>query len=106
MSTTNTRVEAHRLDAARVRIDTPSGLDIALFANEQVPVDRASLAEIGTLSGIGCQTPSFKSTSSRHPALKLATTIVDFAKENAVTGKLLIKWSWVRVPAGSPIKSM
>jgi hypothetical protein len=49
---TDVRVDASRVDAVRVRIDTPSGLDIQLFANESVPVDRASLAEVGTLSGI------------------------------------------------------
>src|SRR5438045_6590130 len=52
MSNTTPRVDAQRVDAVRVRIDTPSGLDITLFANEHVPVDRASLAEVGTLSGI------------------------------------------------------
>jgi RNA-splicing ligase RtcB len=46
------RVDACRVDAVRVRIDTPSGLDIQLFANASVPVDRASLAEVGTLSAI------------------------------------------------------
>jgi hypothetical protein len=50
----------------------------------------------------GCQTPAFRAPSGRLSSLKLATAIIDFAKENAVTGKLLIKWSWVRVPAGSP----
>jgi hypothetical protein len=43
------RVETHRVDGVRVRLDTPSGLDIQLFAKEAVPVDRASLAEVGTL---------------------------------------------------------
>jgi tRNA-splicing ligase RtcB len=52
MATTDVRTDACRVDAVRVRIDNPSGLDITLFANESVPVDRASLAEVGTLSGI------------------------------------------------------
>jgi tRNA-splicing ligase RtcB len=52
MAIADVRVDARRVDAVRVRIDTPSGLDIQLFANESVPVDRASLAEVGTLSGI------------------------------------------------------
>jgi hypothetical protein len=43
---------ANRVDGVRVRLDTPSGLDIQLFAKEAVPVDRASLAEVGTLSEI------------------------------------------------------
>ncbi len=37
MSTSNPRVEAVRLDANRVRIETSSGLDVTLFANERVP---------------------------------------------------------------------
>lgn len=52
MVNTDIRVDADRIDAVQVRIDTPSGLDIQLFAKESVPVDRASLAEVGTLSGI------------------------------------------------------
>ena len=52
MAAADVRVDAYRVDAVRVRIDNPSGLDIELFANESVPVDRASLAEVGTLSGI------------------------------------------------------
>lgn len=46
------RVEAQRVDGVRVRLNTPSGVDIQLFANESVPVDRASLVEVGTLSEI------------------------------------------------------
>src|SRR6185437_13562880 len=34
------------------RLQTDSGLDIILFANEQVPVDRASLQEVQTISEI------------------------------------------------------
>lgn len=41
-----------RLDTNRVRLQTDSGLDIILFANEQVPVDRASLQEVQTISEI------------------------------------------------------
>ena len=52
MSNKTPRIEPQRVDAVCVRIDTPSGLDVTLFANENVPVDRASLAEVGTLSGI------------------------------------------------------
>ena len=52
MSNTNTRVSARRIDANQVSIDTGAELDIRLFANEQVPIDRASLAEIAQLSGI------------------------------------------------------
>ena len=52
MALPDVRIDACRIDAVRVRIDNPSGLDIELFANESVPVDRASLAEVGTLSGI------------------------------------------------------
>lgn len=52
MPTPSNRVEATRIDAVRVRIDNPSGLDVQLFANERVPVDRASLAEVGTLCGM------------------------------------------------------
>ena len=52
MSTSSPRVEAVRLDANRVRIETPSGLDVTLFANARVPVDRASLAELDAVSGI------------------------------------------------------
>jgi tRNA-splicing ligase RtcB len=52
MNKIDVRVDACRVDAVRVRIGTPSGLDIQLFAKQSVPVDRASLAEVGTLSGI------------------------------------------------------
>lgn len=55
------QVRTTRLDANRIRIDTPSranhadsaGLPMLLFANEHVPIDRSSLAEAGALSGIG-----------------------------------------------------
>lgn len=46
------RVEAVRLDANRVRIANASGLDIILFANEDVPVDRASIAEVANIAAI------------------------------------------------------
>jgi tRNA-splicing ligase RtcB len=52
VSTPSPRVAAVRLDANRVRLETQSGLDVMLFANARVPVDRASLADVGTLSGI------------------------------------------------------
>jgi tRNA-splicing ligase RtcB len=45
MTTKQPRVEATRLDATRLRLATPSGIDITLFANDRVPVDRASLSE-------------------------------------------------------------
>lgn len=45
-------IRTERLDYNRVRIITPSGLDIILYANEQVIIDRASLAEVATISGI------------------------------------------------------
>jgi tRNA-splicing ligase RtcB len=51
-TTTSMRLDVRRLDENRLRIDTDSGLDIVLFANEQVPIDRASLAEISALSGL------------------------------------------------------
>ncbi len=47
-----TFVRTERLDANRLRLITDSGLDIVLFANEQVPVDRASLQEVATISEI------------------------------------------------------
>ena len=50
MAAADVRVDACLVDAVRVRIENPSGLDIELFANESVPVDRASLAEVGTFS--------------------------------------------------------
>ena len=52
MSFTSSKVELRRIDAAFVQVDTPSGLDIRLFANERVPVDRASIAEIAALSEV------------------------------------------------------
>jgi hypothetical protein len=52
MTKIDVRVDARRVDSVRVRIDTPSGLDIQLFAKASVPVDRASLTEVGALSGI------------------------------------------------------
>lgn len=48
----NNYTKTERLDKNRVRIITESDLDIILFANEQVPVDRASLAEAATISEI------------------------------------------------------
>lgn len=38
-------VQTHRIDENRVRISTDNGLDIVLFANQDVPIDRASLRE-------------------------------------------------------------
>lgn len=52
MFTPSPRIAAVRLDANRVRLDTPSGLDVTLFANARVPVDRASLVDVGAISGI------------------------------------------------------
>lgn len=45
-------IKLTRIDANRISVVTPSGLDITLFANEQVPIDRGSIAEIATISGI------------------------------------------------------
>lgn len=45
-------IGTERLDSNRVRIITDTDLDIILFANEQVPVDRASLQEIATIAEI------------------------------------------------------
>ena len=45
-------VETKRLDANRVSILNEFGLDITLFANEEVPVDRASLLEARQLGEI------------------------------------------------------
>lgn len=52
MSRKSTRVEAQRLDPVRVRLANASGLDVLLFANDRVPVDRASLAEVANLAAI------------------------------------------------------
>lgn len=35
-----------RVDATRVRIDNPYGIDATLFANEQVPVEPAAVSEL------------------------------------------------------------
>ncbi len=43
-------VETHRLDTNRVRLSTDP--DIILFANEAVPIDRASLREVTTIAEI------------------------------------------------------
>ena len=41
-----------RLDNNRIRLLSDTDLDIILFANEQVPVDRASLQEVATIAEI------------------------------------------------------
>ena len=41
-----------RLDAHRVQIINPNGVDVTLFANADVPVDRRSVAEIVSFTGI------------------------------------------------------
>lgn len=41
-----------RLDANRIKLQTDTDLDIVLFANEQVPIDRASIQEVQTISEI------------------------------------------------------
>ena len=50
--TMTNHIGTERLDANRIKLITESGLDIILFANEQVPVDRASLSEVATISEI------------------------------------------------------
>ena len=52
MSVLSKHPQAERLDSTRVRIHNRAGLDITLFANEQVPVDRASLAEVSNIAAI------------------------------------------------------
>jgi len=46
------RVEPIRVDPNQILLDTPSGFDMRLFANEEVPIDRASLAEAAAMSEI------------------------------------------------------
>jgi tRNA-splicing ligase RtcB (3'-phosphate/5'-hydroxy nucleic acid ligase) len=46
------QIATERLDANRIRISSRNKLDIVLFANDQVPIDRASLQEIETIVGI------------------------------------------------------
>lgn len=43
----------HRLDANRVRVHVPNGIDITLFANEQVFLDPASVDEIRAFATLG-----------------------------------------------------
>lgn len=45
-------IETKRIDENKVLIETPSGLPVTLFANEQVPIDRASLSEVYNISSI------------------------------------------------------
>lgn len=52
VTTNPARVEAVRIDDNRLRIENPSGLDAMLYANPRVPIDRASIASLGGLSGI------------------------------------------------------
>ncbi|HAT61081.1 MAG TPA: RtcB family protein [Prevotella sp.] len=45
-------VPTHRLDDVRVSVSNPSGLDITLFANKDVPIDRNSLWETQAIASI------------------------------------------------------
>ena len=45
-------VETCRIDENRIRVSTDNGLDIVLFANKDVPIDRASLRETIGISKI------------------------------------------------------
>lgn len=45
-------IETHRIDENRVRVSTHNGMDITLFANKDVPVDRASLRETTGIASI------------------------------------------------------
>ena len=47
------KVTAERIDPFTLKVNTASGLDIRLFASEEVPIDRASLAEIDSISQLG-----------------------------------------------------
>jgi hypothetical protein len=53
----------------------------------------------------GSQIPIFSAAFNACPALQLGTFLIDFSTKNGLASKLLIKWSWIRVPAGSPYKS-
>ena len=52
MSYAGKRVEVRRINDTQVKLDNSAGLDVTLFANDKVPVDRASLNEVGNLAGI------------------------------------------------------
>lgn len=78
----------HRLDANRIRIDNPYGIDATLFANERVPVEAAAVTELLELLALHETVDRFATASpgsfDQTPAIKQVAVTPDFHKARGI----------------------
>ena len=77
-----------RLDASRVQIDNPHGIDAVLFANEQVPVESAAVTELLEMLDLHRTVEQFAEASpdsfDQPPAIKQVAVTPDFHKARGI----------------------
>lgn len=77
-----------RVDATRVRIDNPYGIDATLFANEQVPVEAAAVTELVEMLDLHHTVERFAEASpesfEREPAIRQVAVTPDFHKARGI----------------------
>lgn len=79
-------VETYRIDENRIRVSTDNGLDIVLFANKDVPIDRASLRETIGISKIHDTVEVLKNDGflTENCSLERAVLTPDFHKGSGI----------------------
>lgn len=77
-----------RLDASRVRIDNPYGIDALLFANDQVPVESAAVTELVEMLALHDTVERFAESSpdsfDQRPLIKRVAVTPDFHKARGI----------------------
>lgn len=77
-----------RVDANRVQIDNPHGIDAVLFANEQVPVETAAVTELLELLDLHETMEQFAEAApdsfDQSPAIKQVAVTPDFHKARGI----------------------
>lgn len=78
----------HRIDATRVRIDNPHGVDATLFANADVPVETAAVDELSTMLDLEATARAFAEHSpecfDREPEVLRVAVTPDFHKARGI----------------------
>ena len=78
----------NRIDASRVQIDNPYGIDAVLFANEQVPVESAAITELLGMLELHRTVEQFAESSresfDQQPAIKRVAVTPDFHKARGI----------------------
>jgi tRNA-splicing ligase RtcB (3'-phosphate/5'-hydroxy nucleic acid ligase) len=77
-----------RLDASRVQVENPHGIDAVLFANEQVPVESAAVTELLEMLDLHQTVEQFADSSpdsfDQPPAIRQVAVTPDFHKARGI----------------------